>query len=125
MKILLAEDDQNISTIAKLALEKLGGHEVTVADNGLRALELAKEGGYDVILLDEMMPKMNGLAVCRQYLTEVNNPVPVIFLSAKSQESDIREFRNLATGYISKPFDPMQLNQQISAVLGGGEKAAA
>lgn len=125
MKILLAEDDQNISTIAKLALEKLGGHEVTVADNGLRALELAKQGGYDVILLDEMMPKMNGLAVCKQYLTEVINPVPVIFLSAKSQESDIREFRNLATGYISKPFDPMQLNQQISAVLGGGEKAAA
>jgi DNA-binding response OmpR family regulator len=55
----------------------------------------------------------------------VNNPVPVIFLSAKSQESDIREFRNLATGYISKPFDPMQLNQQISDVLDGAEKAAA
>lgn len=125
MKILLAEDDQNISTIAKLALEKLGGHQVTVADNGQRALELAKEGGYDVILLDEMMPKMNGLAVCKQYLADVVNPVPVIFLSAKSQESDIREFRNLATGYISKPFDPMRLNQQIDQVLGAAEKAAA
>ena len=124
MKILLAEDDHNISTIAKLALEKLGGHEVTVADNGARALELAKAGGFDVILLDEMMPKMNGLAVCKQYLAEVSAPVPVIFLSAKSQESDIREFRNLAWGYISKPFDPMTLNQQINAVL-TAQKAVA
>lgn len=117
MKILLAEDDHNISTIAKLALEKLGGHEVTVAENGIAALELAVAGGFDIIVLDEMMPKMNGMTVCKQYLEQVQSPVPVIFLSAKSQESDIREFRNLAVGYISKPFDPMQLNQQIAALL--------
>lgn len=117
LKILLAEDDHHISTIAKLALEKLGGHQVTVAENGEEALSLALQGGYDLILLDEMMPKLNGLSVCKRYLQESPAPVPVIFLSAKSQESDIREFRDLARGFIAKPFDPMQLNQQILSVL--------
>ncbi|MGE0762229.1 MAG: response regulator [Bdellovibrionales bacterium] len=124
LKILLAEDDSNISTIAKLALEKLGGHQVTVAPNGEVALKLALDGGFDLILLDEMMPKLNGVNVCKRYLSETPKPVPVIFLSAKSQDSDIREFHNLARGYIAKPFDPMQLNQQIAAVLAKHSGAA-
>ena len=117
LRILLAEDDNNISTIAKLALERLGGHQVTVASNGEIALQMALSGGFDLILLDEMMPKLNGLNVCKRYLSEASAPVPVIFLSAKSQDSDIREFQDLAKGYIAKPFDPMQLNQQIATVL--------
>lgn len=117
MKILLAEDDIHISTIAKLALEKLGGHEVTVANNGEDALNLALAGGFDLIMLDEMMPKLNGLAVCRRYLAEAEDQVPVIFLSAKSQESDIKEFEGLAAGYIAKPFEPTEINQQITKLL--------
>ena len=125
MKILLAEDDPNISTVARLALEKLGGHDVTLAEDGEQALELALKGGWDVILLDEMMPKLNGLNVCRQYLSQCQNPTAVIFLSAKSQSSDIREFRELASGYIGKPFDPMTLNSSIEAILNKSKPAAA
>ena len=103
MKILLAEDDSNISTIAKMALEHVGGHQVELVDNGVSALEKALEGDYDVILLDEMMPQMNGLSVCRKYHELSEHCRPVIFLSAKSQDSDIQEFNELGLGHIPKP----------------------
>jgi len=119
MKILLAEDDFNISTIAKITLEKLGGHEVTVVSDGEQALNAGVRGTYDVILLDEMMPKMNGLKVSIELKSRIKNPPPIIFLSAKSQESDIREFQERGTGFIPKPFDPVKLPQQILDILKG------
>jgi DNA-binding response OmpR family regulator len=117
MRVLLAEDDINISVIAKLSLEKLAGHDVTVVNDGEAALNAALQNEYDVILLDEMMPKMNGLKVAHEYKNLCSNPKPVIFLSAKSQESDIREFKQAGSGFIAKPFDPMKLDEQIRAVL--------
>lgn len=122
MKVLLAEDDPNISVIAKISLEKLAGHEVTVVSDGEQALTEALTQSYDLILLDEMMPKMNGLRVCREYKARCASPKPIIFLSAKSQESDLREFRENGTGFIPKPFDPTQLPRQILELL---NKAAA
>jgi DNA-binding response OmpR family regulator len=119
MRVLLAEDDPNISVIAKMSLEKLAGHEVTVVNDGEKALNEALTQKYDVILLDEMMPKMNGLKVCQEYKSQCSSPKPVIFLSAKSQESDIAEFRKIGTGFIPKPFDPMKLPQQILDLLAG------
>lgn len=117
MRVLLAEDDPNISVITRLSLEKLGGHTVTVVADGESALREALTQNYDVILLDEMMPKMNGLSVCQAYKAQCSAPRPVIFLSAKSQESDIREFEQTGTGFIPKPFDPMKLPGQIDALL--------
>jgi len=117
MKILLAEDDQNISIIAKLALEQIGGHQVQVATNGRMALDFALSDDFDLILLDEMMPEMNGLTVCREYHNKSNKPSPVIFLSAKSQESDIVEFIETARGFIPKPFDPATLCELIIHIL--------
>lgn len=118
MRILLAEDDPNISLIAKLSLEKLGGFDVTVVNDGESALLEALTQAYDVIVLDEMMPKMNGLSVCREYKSKCSTqPKPVIFLSAKSQESDIREFSDNGIGYIPKPFDPMKISLQIHELL--------
>lgn len=117
MKILLAEDDPNISLIAKLSLEQLGGHQVHVATDGKMALEMALSYDFDLILLDEMMPKMNGLSVCRKYREAQVNKAPIIFLSAKSQESDITEFRSEALGYIPKPFDPASLCEDILTLL--------
>ncbi|MGE4131666.1 MAG: response regulator [Bdellovibrionales bacterium] len=119
MKILLAEDDPNISTIAKISLEKLAGHDVTIVSDGQQALDEAITQKYDLILLDEMMPKMNGLKVCQAYKEAVDDPKPVIFLSAKSQESDIKEFYAVGTGFIPKPFDPMKLGEQIRKALEG------
>ena len=117
MKILLAEDDPNIAAIAKIALEQVGGHEVVHVADGEAALKAALEGDFDVILLDEMMPKMNGLLVCEEYLNQAVSPSPVIFLSARSQESDIQEFNRLSKGLIPKPFDPMTLASQVEAML--------
>lgn len=117
MRILLAEDDINISVIAKLSLEKLGGFEVTVVHDGERALAEALTGSFDLILLDEMMPKMNGLRVCQEYKAQSPQPKPIVFLSAKSQESDLREFTANGIGFIPKPFDPMQLSQQLRDLL--------
>lgn len=119
MRVLLAEDDPNISIIAKICLEKVAGHEVTVVADGESALREALTQNYDVILLDEMMPKMNGLRVCQEYKAQCPNPKPVIFLSAKSQESDIKEFFSVGTGFIPKPFDPRTLPQQILDALAG------
>lgn len=117
MRILLAEDDPNISVIAKLSLERIGGYDVTVVNDGEQALNEALTQKYDLILLDEMMPKMNGLSVCREYKSRSQAPKPIIFLSAKSQESDIREFSDNGIGYIPKPFDPTKISEQIQALL--------
>lgn len=119
MRILLAEDDVNISTIAKMSLEHLGGHMVVHVDNGLLALEtlLHDDHLFDIILLDEMMPGLSGLKVCEKYLASKAEPKPVIFLSAKSQSTDIAEFEQIGWGYIPKPFDPMQLESQIQSIL--------
>lgn len=117
MNVLLAEDDPHISVIAKLSLEKVAGHTVTVVNDGEKALNEALTQKYDVILLDEMMPKMNGLRVCQEYKKRCQNPKPVIFLSAKSQDSDIAEFFEIGTGFIPKPFDPMKLSTQIEELL--------
>jgi len=117
MRVLLAEDDPNISIIAKISLEKIGGHEVTVVNDGEQALQQALTQSYDVVLLDEMMPKMNGIRVCQEYKAQCPSPKPVIFLSAKSQEADLREFAENGTGFIPKPFDPTQLPAQIEQIL--------
>ena len=117
MKILLAEDDINISTIAKMTLEQMGKHEVVHVDNGEDALNKALNEKFDVILLDEMMPKMNGLKVCEEYLKQCQEQIPVIFLSAKSQTDDIKKFTELGNGFIAKPFDPITLCQQIDDIL--------
>lgn len=117
MRILLAEDDHNISKIACMALEKIGGHQVEWVDDGEKALKRALEGDFDLILLDEMMPHLNGLKVCELYKEQAAHPVPVIFLSAKSQEADILAFKNLGLGHIPKPFDPMALSDQIKNLM--------
>jgi DNA-binding response OmpR family regulator len=117
MRILLAEDDPNIAVIAKLSLEKLGGFDVTVVHDGEQALHAALAQNFDLILLDEMMPKMNGLLVSKEYKAKATSPRPVIFLSAKSQEADLKEFSANGIGFIPKPFDPMLLAEQIHRLL--------
>lgn len=117
MKILLAEDDPNILTIAKLVLERVGHHSVTITTNGRDALNAAMSEAYDLIILDGMMPELSGPEVCRQYQEQAAQTAPVIFLSAKSTQTDIQEFLNLGIGYIQKPFNPQTLCQQIDMIL--------
>jgi len=116
LKILYAEDEPNIATIAIMTLETLGGHEVTHVPDGQIAHDTALAGGFDLIILDEMMPKMNGIEVCKNLVQKQIN-IPIIFMSAKSQPADIAIFKSIGTGYIPKPFEPSSLNDQIQEIL--------
>ena len=118
MNILLAEDDPNIATIAVMTLETLGGHKVIHVNDGQKAHDEALAGEYDLIILDEMMPKMNGIKVCKS-LIQSNLMTPIIFMSAKSQTVDVTLFESIGTGYIPKPFEPSTLNNKINNILFG------
>ena len=115
-KILYVEDEPDIQTVAKLALEMTGGFEVQVCSSGEEALESLAGFAPDLVLLDVMMPGMDGpttLAALRKRAG--GETVPVIFLTAKSQASEVSAYRNAgAIGVIAKPFDPMTLASQIS-----------
>ncbi len=118
MKILLAEDDLNITKIAVMVLERVGKHQVDHAKDGGEALEMALAGDYDLIILDGMMPVLPGVEVCKQYCEK--NPqqrAKIIFLSAKSSQKDINEFLSLGEGYIQKPFEPQSLCNMIDDIL--------
>ncbi|MCC6277722.1 MAG: response regulator [Oligoflexia bacterium] len=119
VKILLAEDDPSIQKIARLALERIGGHTVTVCDNGDEAFNLAKGARFDLIVLDGMMPVMDGLETCQALKSHPpTSTIPIVFLTAKGQQSDIQEgLRAGAAGYIVKPFDPAKLCQEIESIL--------
>lgn len=118
MKILLAEDDDSISMIAKLALERIGKHEVTLVKDGNAAVDVARAQNFDVILLDGMMPGKDGMRVCKELKQEYHLDTPIIFLSAKSQETEIRDAIACgAVGYIQKPFDPKTISAQIDQIL--------
>jgi CheY-like chemotaxis protein len=118
MKILLAEDDISIQTIARLTLQKVGGHEVTVVENGQEAITRAQEEKFDLILLDGMMPVMDGLEACRELKNNrATKDIPVIFMTAKNQESDIQAgFEAGAIGYLVKPFDAKELCNELQKI---------
>ena len=117
MKIFIAEDDMNIVTIAKMALQTLGKHDVEFAHDGAAALDCISKGHFDLIILDEMMPKMNGRDVCDEYAKSDKAKTPVIFMSANNRDLDERDPMPPVIGFISKPFDPMELNTQIQSLL--------
>jgi putative two-component system response regulator len=98
---------------------KRANFEVTVANNGVEVLAKAAELQPSVVLLDWMMPEMDGLEACRRLkLDPATRDIPVIFLTAKSQEAEIKEGLALgAVGYITKPFDALTLGAEIRALL--------
>jgi two-component system alkaline phosphatase synthesis response regulator PhoP len=118
LKVLLAEDDPDIQLVARLALRR-AGFAVTVVNNGADAIEAVRRAPPDVILLDWMMPELDGLETCRQLKADRSTvSIPVIFLTAKSQEADIQRGLGLgAAGYITKPFDALTLGEQVRALL--------
>ena len=117
MKIFIAEDDMNIVTIAKMALVTVGKHSVEFAHDGAAALDAISKGGFDLIILDEMMPKMNGRDVCDPYAKLDIEKVPVIYMSANNRDLDARDPMPPVIGFIGKPFDPMTLTEQIEGLL--------
>lgn len=119
MKVLVVEDEPDIQFLIKMALETTGKHEVLVADNGLRGIELAQQQNPDVILLDVMMPKLDGFETIRRLKADSNTAsIPVIFLTAKAQTKEIEQGLQLgAIGYLTKPFYAMTLNEEMESLL--------
>ncbi len=113
--ILIADDDANICELVRLYLEKEGFQTVVCLD-GRRALEIFREGGIDLAILDIMMPKADGVTVCREIRKE--SKMPVIMLTAKGETFDKVLCLDLgADDYIVKPFEGKELVARVKAVL--------
>ena len=119
-RILLVDDDQGIREVARTVLEMVGGYEVETAASGLEGLEKARTSAPDAIVLDVMMPGLDGPATFAllQEAPETRD-VPVILLTAKTQAADRDRFASIGVaGMLPKPFDPMALSDQIAGILG-------
>ncbi|MCG8508108.1 MAG: response regulator [Rhodospirillales bacterium] len=114
-RIMMVEDDPDIQTIARMALETVGGYTVEVCDSGRQALDRAPEFKPDLILLDVMMPEMDGPTTFKG-LRELPDftDTPIVFCTAKAMPSELDQFRAMGSaGIIPKPFDPMSLASQV------------
>jgi DNA-binding response OmpR family regulator len=118
MKLLLVDDDDAIRLVARTALRR-AGFTVTVAAGGAEALEAIRADPPDVVLLDWMMPEVDGHEVCRRLKADASTSgIPVIFMTARSQRSDIANGLACgAAGYIVKPFDTLTLGDEVRALL--------
>lgn len=118
MRILLADDEPDIQLIARVALED-AGWEVHVAGDGLYALECARTELFDLVLLDAVMPHLDGFDTCRLLKSdERTRQTPVIFFSAKTQAAEMqRALGEGAAGYILKPFNIRTLADEIRTLL--------
>jgi CheY-like chemotaxis protein len=119
-RILIIDDEEDIRDVAALSLETVAGWEVVLANSGAQGLARAIEHQPDAILLDVMMPGMDGPTTFRELR---KNPatahIPVLLLTAKVQSSDQRRFADLGVeAVLFKPFDPLDLSNQIAGALG-------
>ena len=124
MRILVVDDEKTLVKGMKFNLEN-EGYEVECAYDGAAALDLAREGRFDLIILDVMMPEMDGIEACMK-IREFSN-VPIIMLTAKSEDADkLMGFESGADDYLTKPFNILELKARIKALLrraGGPSRA--
>lgn len=117
--ILVVEDDKNIRDILKVRLERKG-YQVVVRESGQEAVQFfstAGGGGADLILCDMMLPGMDGAELCKR-LREMGVDSPFVFLTSRDQSEDkVRGIASGADDYITKPFDPHELEARIEARL--------
>lgn len=119
-RILLVDDEDDIREVAQLSLEMVGGWEVLTAGSGEEAVRLAGIEPLDAILLDVMMPEMDGLSTFRHLRDDpATRGIPVLLLTAKVRPDDLERFAGLGVdGVITKPFDPLTLPREVSTALG-------
>ena len=115
MRILVVDDEKLLVKGMKFNLEN-EGYEVECAYDGAAALDLAREGRFDLIILDVMMPEMDGIEACMK-IREFSN-VPIIMLTAKSEDADkLMGFESGADDYLTKPFNILELKARVRALL--------
>ena len=120
-RILIIEDDKAIAAIEKDYLE-IEGFSVTVAEDGRKGLELGLSQNFDLILLDLMLPAIDGFTVCRRLREKIN--IPILMVTARQE--DIDKIRGLGLGaddYIEKPFSPAVLVARVKSKYGSVQKA--
>ncbi|TYL47620.1 response regulator transcription factor [Marinomonas sp. IMCC 4694] len=116
MKLLLVEDHKDIAGVIFDYFE-IKGYVLDYANNGIQGYELAKSGHYDAIILDVMLPKMDGLSVCKS-LREVGIDTPILMLTARDTKDDILSgFTHFADDYLVKPFDLDILDSRLQALV--------
>ena len=120
-KVLLVDDDPVILKLLQVNFE-MEGYTVMTAADGVEGLEKARSERPDIVLLDIMMPRMDGLQVTQALKgDESTKDIPIILLSAKAQASDIQAGRDMgADDYLTKPFDPLELLERVGDLLQGG-----
>ena len=124
-RILVVDDDQVIQQLLKVNLE-LEGYAVGVASDGEEALVLFDRFHPDLVLLDIMMPKLDGWEVARRLAKTPGGPVPIVLLSARAQESDVQKGNDLGVAaYVTKPFDPIQLLHLVAGIIAQQDRGAA
>jgi two-component system, OmpR family, response regulator len=114
-KVLMVDDDQNIRRICQVCLTSVGKWQVVLAESGYQGLEMARTEAPDVILLDVMMPGMDGPTMLLKLREDdALKHIPVILMTAKVQPQEVEQYTRLgASGVISKPFDPLTLPAEI------------
>ena len=118
--ILIVDDEINIVQLVKRFAEH-EGHHIMAASNGLEAVKLCKENNYDIIVMDIMMPDMDGYTACKEILSE--RDIPIIMLSALGEEYDkLMGFELGIDDYVVKPFSPKELMARIKAVVSRNTK---
>jgi two-component system, OmpR family, response regulator len=127
MKVLIIEDEEDIRRIAAVSLSKVGGMSVAEAGSGPEGLQKARSEMPDVILLDVMMPLIDGPATLQALKSDpATASIPIIFLTAKAMEDELGRLKELgAAGVLVKPFDPLLLPNQVNALLSAFNKGNA
>jgi CheY-like chemotaxis protein len=120
VRILIIEDEEHIREVAQVSLEILGGWEVLMAGGGEEGIVLAVAEQPDVILLDVMMPGLDGPETLQRLRADPRTAaIPVVFLTAKAQAAERRQLAELgAAGVLAKPFDPTTLAADVAAAVG-------
>ena len=119
-RILIVDNEPSIQEVAQICLETVAGWEVSIASSGLEGLAAAEREQPDAILLDIMMPDMDGLdTFSRLQANPVTRSIPVILLTAKVQTTNFQDYTKLGIrSTIAKPFSPLDLAQEIATTLG-------
>jgi CheY-like chemotaxis protein len=125
-RVLVVDDDALLREVAQTALELVGGWQVTTAPSGGQAQLQARAEHPDAILLDVMMPGVDGPTTVNALRADPDTrDIPIIFLTAKMSSDDLGQWQSLhLAGVISKPFDPMTLAADMAALLGWQEAAS-
>jgi CheY-like chemotaxis protein len=118
IRVLVAEDDPDTLAVIRLALRK-AGHTILAVENGAEVSARVSEWNPDVILLDWVMPGLDGIDVCRQLKADPHTrDVPVVFLTGNTDEHELQCALALgAIGYITKPFDPVTLGDKVAQLF--------